>query len=365
MGRGLRRILPPVLAAIAAVPVLAVAPASAKPTHWLCRPGLAENPCLADMTATVVGAAGGTRVEHSRPARRPGVDCFYVYPTVSGQQTVNANLHIDPSEISIAEVQASRFSQACRVYAPMYRQLTLRAIFHPELLTAEAANRAYLGVRQAWRNYLAHYNRGRGVVLIGHSQGTRMLTRLVTEEIDPRPGMRRLLVSALLIGGHVTVAKGRGVGGSFQHVAACRTARQNACVVAYSSYDSEPPPDSLFARAGDPFGQDDGDPDKLDALCVSPPALTGDGEALGAYFSTGGGPTPWVRYPDLYSGRCESADGATWLQIDHSSIPGDTRPIVTPSLGAAWGLHLYDINLALGNLVKLTKLEASAYLSRR
>jgi hypothetical protein len=38
---------------------------------------------------------------------------------------------------------------------------------------------------------------------------------------------------------------------------------------------------------------------------------------------------------------------------------------VTQSLGPTWGLHLDDVNLALGNLVSLVKSQAKAYASAR
>lgn len=68
---------------------------------------------------------------------------------------------------------------------------------------------------------------------------------------------------------------------------------------------------------------------------------------------------PWVTYPDLYTGACESGGGATWLQVD--AQPGDSRPVVTPTLGPTWGLHLDDANLALGNLVQDVAAQESAY----
>ncbi len=95
--------------------------------------------------------------------------------------------------------------------------------------------------------YLRHYNRGRGVVLIGHSQGARLLTALLGDEIDPDPGARAHLVSALLMGGHVTVAKGRNLGGSFQHLPICRSDQRSECVVTYASFDAERP--RLLVRA--------------------------------------------------------------------------------------------------------------------
>jgi Protein of unknown function (DUF3089) len=63
------------------------------------------------------------------PARRESRDrLLYVYPTVSGQPTGNSNLVIGPAERSVALYQAARYSENCRVYAPMYRQVTLAAL---------------------------------------------------------------------------------------------------------------------------------------------------------------------------------------------------------------------------------------------
>ncbi len=138
---------------------------------WLCRPGLAQNPCNSNLTATVVGPNGTTHIQHTSLALNPPIDCFYVYPTVSSQPTVNANLTIDPQERAVARSQASRFSATCRVYAPMYPQLTLSAISGNGRLTEANVLTAYDGVAAAWQDYMANYNKGRGVVLIGHSQG--------------------------------------------------------------------------------------------------------------------------------------------------------------------------------------------------
>ena len=111
-------------------------PPTAGTTVWLCRPGLAHNPCTSSLESTVVGPNGAGHRQRSAPARNPRVDCFYVYPTVSLQPTTNANLEIDPQEHAVAIAQASRFSQVCRMYAPMYPQLTLHAVFARGGITA-------------------------------------------------------------------------------------------------------------------------------------------------------------------------------------------------------------------------------------
>jgi hypothetical protein len=84
--------------------------------------------------------------------------------------------------------------------------------------------------------------------------------------------------------------------------------------------------------------------------CVNPAAIASGTAGLSPYFPQAGS-VPWVTYPRLYTASCESANGATWLQVNTINAAGDARPVVTASLGPTWGYHAYDINLALGNLV--------------
>ena len=129
-------------------------------------------------------------VVHVAPAKtRPPIDCFYVYPTVSGQATVNADLVPGFREQEVAIAQASRFSQVCRVFAPVYRQITLAALDHPARVTLAHALVAYNGVVAAFRDYLAHDNHGRGFVLIGHSQGSFVLRQVIAKQIDSKPAV--------------------------------------------------------------------------------------------------------------------------------------------------------------------------------
>ena len=343
---------------------------------WLCRPGLANNPCESDLTTTVVQPDGTTRVVHDQPAKHPPVDCFYVYPSASAQPTVNADLSVDPELIGVAESQAARFSQTCRVFAPVYRQLTVGATGSASGQSADARAVAYDSVLSAWRDYLAHDNKGRGVVFIGHSQGAGMLTQLLSSEIDPNPKLRRRLVSAVLLGGNVTVAAGRDSGGDFQHIRACRRRGQTGCVIAYSSFDQPPPSNSVFGRVGGGVSARTGEGTGLEVLCVNPVAPGGGFGALDTYRrtasvpgpigaitgSTPSAPTPWVRYPRLYSAECESGNGATWLQITDIGEPSDQRVrFQNPVLGPTWGLHLADVSIALGNLVDLVHSQAAAY----
>src|SRR4051794_23919110 len=192
-------------ACLAALPSTASA---ADTTKWLCKPGLKDNPCVGDLTTTILHTDGTTTTEHRKNAKKPAVDCFYVYPTVSDQQKLNADRKIDPEIRAVADYQAARFSQVCKVWAPDYKQVTLKGISTPpSKKTAAAGVKAYKSARAAWRDYIAHDNHGRGFVLIGHSQGSFVLRQLIKDEIESKPAVRHRMVSALLLGGNVLVPK--------------------------------------------------------------------------------------------------------------------------------------------------------------
>jgi Protein of unknown function (DUF3089) len=359
-----------------AVSGVAASAASAE-TTWLCKPGIANNPCLSSEEATVELGNGSSFIEHAQPAKNPPVDCFYVYPTVSSQFAVNASEEIEPEETQIAISQASRFSQVCKVYAPIYPQLTIPAINTPGLVTPEASLKAYLGVLFAFEEYLAKYNDGRGIVLIGHSQGAAVLTQLVKEQIDPNPALRKQLISAVLLGGNLIVPEGKTEGGSFQNIPTCQNAVQTGCLIAYSSFLKEPPNPSNFGRPGTLLGLGATTIANPQVACVNPTLLAQGnyaGPAL-SYYPTQPFPgllgpvvqvpkaaTPWVATPDQYSAQCEQANGASWLQLTPAGPKGDPREPIEETLGPLWGTHLVDVNATFGNLVGTVGLQSAAYL---
>jgi Protein of unknown function (DUF3089) len=357
------------------VPEVTAGTASAE-TTWLCKPGIANNACESSEKTTVEYGNNTPSVEQAQPASNPPIDCFYVYPTVSKQTTPNANLEIGLEETQTAIDQASRFSQQCKVYAPMYPQVTLHELEKHEALPPLVTTTAYLGMRSAFEEYLAKYNEGRGFVLIGHSQGALVLKQLIKEKIDPFPELRKQLVSAVLLGGNVLVPKGETVGGDFQNVPACQSAGQTHCVVAYSSFLKEPPAGAFFGRVNSPLlGPTTAEQEANDeVLCVNP-ALSVQGPGAGPLlryestmplpgFPPPSGPivsTPWVSMPGQYTGECKHANGASWLQLTNVGGAEDNREPVTEAIGLEWGTHLQDVNVALGNLVAMTAAQSATY----
>jgi hypothetical protein len=348
--------------------------------NWLCKPDLDDDICHRDLDATVVDADGSTEVERHHPAEDPAVDCFYVYPTTSADPGPNSDLHPGESEeISTVYNQAARFTESCRVFAPLYRQATLSSIGGGAAtgVANDPWSTAYVDVLDAFKDYVANESNGRPFVLIGHSQGAGLLNRLVKDEIDGEPLLRDRLVSAMLIGWPVSVPEGEAVGGDFAHVPLCESADQTGCVVNYSSFRSTapPPPGALFGRSASPGRQ---------AGCTNPASLGGGSASLHPYFAVrqsdgallGAGSaqpfadpsrtseitTPFVTYPDLVSAECVHDGDYTYLSLTVHGDPDDPRTDdIGGDLTPQWGMHLVDINVAIGDLVALVASEAEAY----
>jgi hypothetical protein len=358
----------------------------ANPANWLCRPGR-QDACTVDLDATVVRADGSTRVDRFHPAVNAPIDCFYVYPTVSVDPGVNATMAIEPEEQLAVQNQFARLAEKCRLFAPIYRQHTLTALMQQmrgsPVAEAGSAQIAYGDVLDAWKAYLANDNHGRGVVLVGHSQGSGVLMRLIAEEIDGKP-IQKQLVSAILMGGSLQVPPGADVGGVLKHIPLCRAVSQTGCVIAYDSFraTSPPPADSWFGQGDKRAG--------TVAACVNPAAPGGGSGELKAYMPTHGvvfplaatvqpawtNPpkaiaTPFVELPGLMSAQCVSDAHGTWLAVSLHATPGGARAsdiqgdvLLDGKPQANWGLHLVDANLTIGNLSDLVGEQTQAYLAR-
>src|SRR5258706_4072282 len=131
----LRSTLGGVVLAIAMATSATAQPAPSPPTaghndysdkaNWLCWPGRKPDACKVDLSTTVAKADGSMIPEAFTPAANPSVDCFYVYPTVSRDNSVLSDMVPNAEEYAVVRQQAARFAAKCRVFAPMYRQFTL------------------------------------------------------------------------------------------------------------------------------------------------------------------------------------------------------------------------------------------------
>ena len=157
------------------------------PALWLCRPGLADDKCKINLDATVIQGDGKTTIEKFKAASR------------SARSTASSS--IPPSR----STRAGQSDFDGRQDGDRRRQAAVRALRLgvPPVradLSPDHADRAarrerrsrrrrvsvcrpgvggYNDVVDAWNWYMANENKGRGVVLIGHSQGAGVIARLI------------------------------------------------------------------------------------------------------------------------------------------------------------------------------------------
>ncbi len=356
--------------------------------NWLCYPGKADDACGVDLTTTVINADGTSRVETFKADPRAPIDCFYVYPTVSTDPGVISDLKADPAELNVVKQQLARFGGTCRTFAPMYRQVTLAALRSmmagqpmPGLTDPATRDTGYQDVVDAWNHYLKHENKGRGVVLIGHSQGSGVLQRMIPAEVEGKP-IQKQLVSALILGSNLPVEAGKDTG-QFKTIPLCRSATQTGCAISYVSFrDTIPPPaNTRFGKVTAPG---------MEAACTNPAALGGGKAPLRAYLSnqeaiaSASGPTPqWVKgkpnpttpfvaVPGLLSGQCVSRGGFNYLEVHVNADPADPRTDdINGDVGMGamimkdWGLHLIDANLVMGDLIDVVGQQSKAWRAKK
>jgi len=355
----------------------------ARPEAWLCRPGRTDA-CSVDLSTTILSADGTRKAERWAATAAPAVDCFYVYPTVSRDTGTYSDMQAGDEERDVVRSQFARFGSICRRFAPLYRQVTVaglgRMFSSPNSGISMSRGTNYDDVLAAWNHYLANDNKGRGVVLIGHSQGAYLLDELIRWEIDGKSA-QSLVVSALLIGANIPVPVGKDLGGSFQSMPLCRRDGQTGCVVSFVSFRSTVPPSgrALFGRVTTPGMQ---------AACTNPAALSGGSRGLHSYFSaapsiferTATTAYRWVRtdpqvttqfvsVPGLVSGECVADSLGSRLVLTVHGDPADPRADDIPgdmgapgtATRAQWGMHLVDMSATMGDLLSVVARQASAF----
>lgn len=328
-----------------------------RPANWACRPGVDDGTCSANLDAVKIEAAGGRTPAPHVAAKDPPIDCFYVYPTASLDSTIFSDLVLDEGEKKSIHGQAARLTARCRLFVPIYHQFTMAALrwtmAHPG--SDPDFDIPYRDVLAAWKSYLAHDNHGRGMVLVGHSQGSIILKQLIAEEIDGKPA-QKLLVAAYLAGNPDLNAQ------SFHAVKPCAEPDQTGCVIAWSSYIDNYQGPRFFG----------GTHSGVAPLCVNPAAIKGGRGALETYLSK---PSfapetdpPYVELAGQMTAECVAdAEGAVLrLHIE----PGPAAGLLGVALQKysplpAWGEHPLDISLVQGNMIDLIGSQSAAWLAHR
>ena len=167
---------------------------------------------------TLIGCGGGSSVpgavdysqpEHwlSLPATADkNVDIFYLYPTAWQSSDPNPQVCAidDPTMLIGAPAalarQATAFETVGNIYAPYYRQDNLSPTNREQVVGGIPTTDAIA----AFDYYIEHYNHGRPYILVGHSQGSNVLSNLLSRYMRSHPSVYRRMVVAYVIGYSVT-----------------------------------------------------------------------------------------------------------------------------------------------------------------
>ena len=214
-------------------------PDYADPDSWAARPGM-------DSPAQDVPPG----VPAPDPETVAKIDVFYVHPTTYFWRWAwNAEPHgwLSDAIINVTlRDQASAFNSSGRIYAPYYRQLTLSGFDMPKTMEKGLAI-AYSDIKRAFQYFLEHDNESRPIFLVGHSQGSRLIKRLLRDFFSDPP-LRDRLVAAYAVGTEIRREGNLAVPGD---TPICQTPNQTGCLVSWRTYSVPAPPEKV--KPGEAF----------------------------------------------------------------------------------------------------------------
>jgi hypothetical protein len=330
------------------------------PAMWVCLPGRSGDACNHDLSATEIRADGSRSIVPMQVAAQAPVDCFYVYPTVD--LNLFPGNHTDFKDAkaiqAAANSQAAEFGQVCALYVPFYRQITGGTYLGDKQRLEQGLQVAYSDVADAFLHYLANYNHGRRIVLIGHSQGSEMVVRLLRNYFDNDPALRRRLLFAMPLGGTLQAPVGRSSGATFRNLPYCTRDGETGCVIGYNSY----------RQHNGSFGHIEEAAAGNEMICVNPASVGDPGRRVflqtiipqhSPLATVDGVTTPYVLYRDLYSGRCAYDGAYHYMEISQAADPAKRRKAPIDLSGWMWGgklgTHLGDVQFSQGDLIALIR----------
>ncbi len=264
-------------------------------------------------------------------------DVFYIHPTTYlsmfgwNATTDDRRLNNLTDKLPI-RLQASAFNGCCRVYAPRYRQASLKSFFATSAEGRAALYMAYSDVRDAFRYYLEHFNQGRPLIIASHSQGSLHAKRLLADFFDKDPALRHRLVAAYVIGWPVPCR-------AFATIPPCERADQTGCFVSWSTYTW---------GTSQTMGHWDGG-----GCCVNPLTWRQDDLYAPRDLNLGGTPYKFDQLdPAVTDAQC--VNGKLWVH----------KPQARGYVALGGNMHLMDYNLFYANIRENAETRVEAFLKQ-
>lgn len=303
---------------------------------------------LAVFFATIAPAAGPDyssdyywTIRADKPAKV--FDVFYVHPTTYGDTADGLNQSFDNKKVRAATEATTRqqigvYDRPCNVFAPRYRQVSIKVLGMKEAEGEPYKKIATDDVVAAFKYYLKHLNQGRPYIIAAHSQGSMITLRLLKAHRDLVDDKK--LIAAYLPGWTFTDADLKAIKLPF-----ATGPRQTGCVLAWNTIAQGGKSPTLFAGAH----------------CINPLSWTDDKQEqpasknLYALIDMGDGTTKKI--PHFTSARIGGNGG---LIIPVPAIVNE----LNMSMGAGV-FHRYDIDFFYGNIIQNVGERCQAWLHNR
>ncbi|MEP2737226.1 MAG: DUF3089 domain-containing protein [Erythrobacter sp.] len=243
------------------------------PSLWYSRPGMGTND-----PARWQPAIQGERTDLPVAAEQslPDYAVFFVHPT----SYLNRNAWNAPAGDAEAERvaklyvrgMASAFNAADEIWAPRYRQATMGAFLTDAPEAEKAIEAAYADVAQAYAYFRSSIDADTPIVLVGHSQGSLHLLRLLREEIAGSQDAQRI-AAAYVVGWPISLERDL----PQLPLPACQSADQSGCIMSWSSFAEPADPSDVLETYAASIGFDGEARGQSSILCTNP--LTGGARA--------------------------------------------------------------------------------------
>ena len=273
-------------------------------------------------------------------------DLFLICPTVDMRDETHLSLDDEKTKVAFRGALAMErgiYEDSARLFAPYYRQASMKAYALSEADREAALAFAYRDVSDAFARYLAEENGGRPIILAGFSQGADMCYRLLAEYFCD-DALRSRLVAVYAIGWPCTeelVSK-------HPQIRPAQGAGDTGVVVCFDC--ESPDVDSTFIN---PAGQKAYAINPLNWRTDAVPA--GRAENLGACFTDYSGAIK-REVPALCGARLDTERGVVKV-LDVS--PADYPPIVPGLPEGAY--HVYDYQFFFRNLQENVRLRTARF----
>jgi hypothetical protein len=303
-------------------------PDYSKPSSWVARPGLPNDPSLWLPDGMTPAPNGGAAVFYIHPTTYLDRDRWNAPLDAGGETQFRTRLFV--------QSQASAFTAAGQVWAPRYRQAAFGAFLLKSEDAQKALDLAYRDVSAAFDEFVRESG-DRPIILAGHSQGALQLERLLKEKVAGKAIARRI-VAAYVVGWPISATADLPALG----LPPCSKDVQTGCILSWLTFGDPANPELVLHSYEHSAGFSGIERRREDLLCVNPISGTQNGVA-----AQDANPGTLVPSADLVSAKLDQGRVGAHCDKGLLIVDGEIPPLGSYVLPGN-NYHVYDYALFWG-----------------